>query len=114
MGAEEQIGRARRAIVNAAELLRAPSFNRISDIAAHLETAIGELEGAARAGIGPDSAGEVLSLCAEVRLLTALHSNAEQFYRGWARLAAAFPTGYTATGDEAAPAASESSISAQA
>lgn len=114
MGAEEQIGRARRAIACAAELLRAPSFNDISDITAQLETAIGELEGAARAGIGPDSAREVLSLCAEVRLLTALHSNAEQFYRGWARLATAFPTSYTATGAEAAPAASESLISAQA
>jgi hypothetical protein len=114
MGAEEQIGRARHAIVNAAELLRAPSFNGISDLAVELETAIGELEAAARAGIGSDSAGEVLSLCAEVRLLTALHSNAEQFYRGWARLAAAIPTGYTATGAEAGAATSESSLSAQA
>lgn len=113
MSAEEHIGRARRAIVNAAELLRTPSFNDIPDIAEQLEIAVGALADAAHAGIRPQSAGEVSSLAAEVRLLTSLHSHAEQFYRGWARLTSALPTGYTATGAEA-PIASQSSISAQA
>jgi hypothetical protein len=113
MGAEEHIGRARRAIVNAIERLRTPSFNDLPDLAEQLEIAASELADAAQAAATPHSAREVISLAAEVRLLTALHLNAEQFYRGWARLASALPTGYTATGAEA-PISSGSSISAQA
>ena len=100
MDAGERIDRARQAIGAATELLKRPHFDHMSAIAVQLETALSELERVARAGIGPQSAAAVVRLCGDLRLVTALHSNAARFYRGWADLAAAAPTSYDRTGAE--------------
>lgn len=113
MSAEDRIGRAQEAIIRATELLRMPRFDHVSDIAIQLETAVAELEGAVRAGMTPDSAEAVVRLGSDLRLLTALHSNAARFYRGWARLAASSSIGYTCTGVETAPPGNATSVSAQ-
>jgi hypothetical protein len=113
MSAEDRIGRARRAIISATELLRRPAFDRVSDIALQLESAVAELEGLARGGITPDLAPAVMTLCADLRLLSALHSNASQFYRGWARVAANSSIEYTHTGAETAPPVNTTSVSTQ-
>jgi hypothetical protein len=113
MSADDRIGRARRAIISATELLRAPAFDRVSAVALQLEIAVAELEGLAHAGISPDTAPAVVRLCADLRLLTALHANAAQFYCGWARIAASCSVGYTCTGAETAPPGNTTSVSAQ-
>ena len=113
MSADDRIGRARRALISATELLRAPAFDRVSDIAVQLEVAVAELEALARVGITPEAAPAVVQLCADLRVLSALHSNASRFYRGWARIAANSSVEYTYTGAETAPPISSISVSAQ-
>lgn len=113
MIAGDRIGRVRRAIVSATELLRTPTFDRVSDIAVQLEVAVAELEILASAGITPDTAPAVVKLCADLRLLSALHSNASRFYSGWARVAANSSIEYTCTGAETVPPVGASSVSAQ-
>jgi len=113
MSVDDRIGRAQRAVIGATDLLRAPAFDRVSEIAAQLEIAVAELEGLARAGITPDGAPAVVKLCGDLRLLSALHSNASRFYSGWARIAANSSVEYTHTGAETAPPVNTTSVLAQ-
>jgi hypothetical protein len=113
MSADDRIVRARSAVIGATDLLRAPAFDRASEITTQLEIAVAELEGLTRAGITPDAAPAVVKLCADLRLLSALHSNASRFYRGWARIAANSSVEYTYTGAETAPPVNTTSVLAQ-
>ena len=113
MSGDDRIGRAQHAIISATELLRAPTFDRVSDIAAHLEIAVAELESLARTGITPEIAPAVMKLCGDLQLLSALHSNASRFYRGWARIAANSAIEYTCTGAETVPPIGAGTVSAE-